>query len=68
MTGHEILTLIAPPIELIEHLEKYQVKAQLPANVTVWLELWRTIRSDGKSPIDGVTAVQWATVAKRVAA
>lgn len=67
MTGHEILSLIAPPIELIEHLERYQAKAQLPANVVAWLELWRAIRSDGNSPIDGVTAVQWATVAKRIA-
>lgn len=68
MTGHEILALIAPPIELIEHLERYQAKAQLPASIATWLELWQAIRSDGKTPIDGVTAVQWATVAKRVAA
>lgn len=65
--GHDLLFFLAPPIELIEHLERYQAKGQLPQIIVDWLELWQTIRSDGKSPIDGVTAAQWATVAERVA-
>lgn len=66
--GHDILAFLAPPIELIEHLERYQAKAQLPACIVEWLALWQAIRSDGKTPIDGVTALQWADVAKRVTA
>ncbi len=65
--GHDLLAFLAPPIELIEHLERYQAKGQLPAVIVDWLGLWQAIRGDGKTPIDGATATQWATVAQRVA-
>lgn len=64
--GHDLLFFLAPPIELIEHLERYQAKGQLPAVIIEWLEVWQSIRGDSKSPIDGATDAQWATVAQRV--
>jgi len=61
-----VLFFLAPPLELIEHLERYQAKGQLPAVIIEWLETWQAIRGDGKSLIDGATDAQWATVAQRV--
>jgi len=64
--GHDVLFFLAPPIELIEHLERYQAKGQLPAVIVEWMQVWQSIRGDGKSPIDGATGAQWSAVAQRV--
>lgn len=63
MTGHDILAHLAPPIELIEHLERYEAKGQLPACIVDWLHRWQGIRGNGVTPIDGATQAQWAEVA-----
>lgn len=68
MTGSEILAYLAPPIELIDHLERYAAKGQLPTVVVEWMQRWQGIRGDGKTPIDGATPAQWATVEERVMA
>lgn len=60
MTAHEILAHLAPPIELLEHLERYEAKGQLPACIVDWLHRWQGIRSDGATPIDGATPAAWA--------
>ena len=53
-TVHDILTYCAPPLELIEHLERYQQRQALPEPIVEWLAKWRTIRSDSLSLLDGV--------------
>lgn len=57
MTGAQILTAIAPPFELIEHLERYQAKAQLPPCIAEYLAAWQDVRGDGE------TGFNWADVA-----
>lgn len=52
-TVHDALNTVAPPIELVELLEKYEQQQRLPANVAQWLNLWRALRTG--SPLDGVT-------------
>lgn len=66
MTGSEILAYLAPPVELIDHLERYTVKGPLPACIVEWLERWQGIRGDGATPIDGATVAAWAEVGERV--
>ena len=46
----DVLTFCAPPLALLEHLERYEQRAPLPAEVTQWLGKWRTIRSDEPMP------------------
>lgn len=68
MTGAEILAYLAPPVELIDHLERYTAQGKLPVIVVEWLERWQGIRSDGATPIDGTSAATWTEVGERVAA
>ena len=51
---HELLAATAPPIEVVELLERYEERQPLPGKVGAWLALWRTLRSDQASPLDGV--------------
>lgn len=52
-TVHDALHTVAPPLELVELLEKYEQQQRLPANVQQWLNLWRALRTG--SPLEGVT-------------
>lgn len=60
MTGHEIIALLAPPIEVIRHLEAvYEINRKngkpVPESCVDWLTLWQQIRSADKTPIDGAS-------------
>lgn len=48
-TGSDLLLMLAPPLSLIDKLDG---APSLPADIAAWVELWKTIRSDGPSPID----------------
>jgi len=50
-TGSDLLLRLAPPLGLIDKLD---AAPSLPADIAAWVELWKTIRSDGPSPIDQV--------------
>lgn len=43
---------LAPPLSLIDKLD---AAPSLPADIAAWVELWKTIRSDGPAEIDQVT-------------
>ena len=51
-TGSDLLLMLAPPLSLIDKLD---VAPTLPADIAAWVELWKTIRGDGPSPIDQAT-------------
>lgn len=53
-TVHELLAATAPPLEVVELLERYEQRQPLPGKVGAWLALWRTLRSDEPSVLDGV--------------
>ncbi len=53
LTIGELLARVAPPLELVELLEKYEARQQLPAPAQTYLDLWRIVRSDAPSPLDG---------------
>ncbi len=60
MSGHEIIALLAPPTQIIEHLTAVfeihrQKGAPTPQACLDWLALWGDIRGDGKTAIDGTT-------------
>ena len=68
MSGYEILAHLAPPIGLVDWLERiFTAKAEagqrVPAEYVEWLQSWQAIRSDGLTPIDGTAPAQWAEVA-----
>lgn len=51
-TGSDLLLKLAPPLSLIDKLD---AAPSLPADIAAWVELWKTIRSDGPAEIDQVT-------------
>ena len=72
MSGNDIIALLAPPIEIIEHLEGvFAIHKQkghpTPETCLRWLALWQAIRADGKTVIDGTDKATWNEVAGRVA-
>ena len=73
MSGNDIIAMLAPPIEVIEHLEGvFAIHKQkghpTPETCLKWLALWQAIRSDGKTAIDGTGKEVWNEVAERVKA
>lgn len=67
MNGHEIIALLAPPIQVVEHMtavfELNRKKGHpTPQACLDWLALWQSIRSADKTPIDGTTPATWAEV------
>ena len=67
----DLLLVIAPPIRLVEWLEKvFAQKAAngdaVPENFIKWLERWQRIRSDLPSEIDGLPIEKWAEVERKV--
>ncbi len=61
MTGADLLRRVSPPIELMEKLEQ---TPNLPESIKAWYKLWRDIRSDGPSEIDGVSDEVYQQAAK----
>ena len=51
-TGSDLLLMLAPPLPLVDKLD---ATPKLPADIAAWVELWKTIRSDGPAVIDEVT-------------
>lgn len=73
MSGNDIIALLAPPIEVIEHLEGvFAIHKQkghpTPETCLKWLALWQAIRADGKTEIDGAAQAAWSEVGERVKA
>lgn len=71
LSGQQILTLLIPPIELINWIESVfnakRSKGQpIPAMYTDWLDLVRCIRTDLPSEIDQLQPEQWSEVAEIV--
>jgi hypothetical protein len=52
MSGHDLLLLLAPPIQLIDKLD---ATPNLPDNIGAWVARWKAIRGDGVSDIDQAT-------------
>ena len=52
-TGSDLLSFLAPPLALIDKLE---ATPKLPEDIAAWVALWKAIRSDGPSEIDGVAS------------
>ena len=42
-TLSDVLNATKPPLELLDHLTRYQGRAALPDQVVGWLERWRRI-------------------------
>lgn len=42
-TLSDVLNATKPPLELLDHLTRYQGRAALPDRVVTWLERWRRI-------------------------
>lgn len=60
----DLLTILAPPIRLVDWLEQvFEAKRKageaVPVEYMAWLDLWKQIRADGASEIDGSTPAQW---------
>jgi DNA polymerase III epsilon subunit-like protein len=68
VTGADVLAYLMPPLELLDHLDRYQQRGALPASIVEWAERMQAIRRDGKTAIDGVGAETWRQVGERVAA
>lgn len=66
MTGAEILAYLMPPVELLDHLDRYQQRGQLPSVIVEWAERMQAIRSTDKTPIDNTPPATWAAVGERV--
>ncbi len=60
-SAHELLASMAPPLELVEHLERFEAKGQLPDPVVAWLTKWRAIRGDQPFALDGKPAREQVT-------
>ncbi len=54
MTIFDVYDYLKPPLELIEHLERYEAKQQLPASIMDFLRKWRVIRSDQPFELDNI--------------
>lgn len=70
-TPEQILSLLIPPIELINWLEsvfdaKRNKGQHIPAVYTDWLDLVRCIRTDLPSELDTLTAEQWSEASEIV--
>lgn len=50
-TLFDVLTATKPPIELLDHLTRYQGRAALPDVVVTWLERWRRIYAGAPDPL-----------------
>ena len=61
-TVHDILHYCAPPITLIEWLEKHEARQALPEDVQDYLNKWRTLRSDRPSILDGIQLHEASTM------
>lgn len=67
----DILTLLAPPIRLVDWLEqvfeqKRKKGEDVPENFTKWLERWKAIRADGPAVTDGMTQEEWEQLGQKV--
>ncbi len=65
--GHELLALLAPPLDLVDWLERIfaakQAKGEaIPAAYAQWLQTWQDIRGDGECAVDGTKPETWAQV------
>ena len=51
----DVLTATKPPLELLDHLTRYQGRGALPDVVVTWLERWRRIYAGDPDPLlDGL--------------
>lgn len=69
--GADILTLLAPPIRLVDWLEqvfeqKHKKGEDVPQAYIKWLERWKAIRADGPALTDGMTQEEWEQLGEKV--
>jgi len=67
----DLLIVLAPPLRLVDWLEQvFEAKRKtgepVPLEYVQWLDLWREIRSDHKTEIDGATPAQWEQLRAKV--
>ena len=48
---HDLLQATKPPLEIIDHLGRYQNTRQLPAPAVLWLERWKRIYAGEPDPL-----------------
>lgn len=51
ITLSDVLAATKPPLELLDHLTRYQGRAALPETVMTWLERWRRIYAGDPDPL-----------------
>ena len=51
ITLYDVLAATKPPLELLDHLARYQGRGALPDAVTTWLERWRRIYAGDPDPL-----------------
>lgn len=51
ITLSDVLEATKPPLELLDHLTRYQGRAALPETVMTWLERWRRIYAGDPDPL-----------------
>jgi hypothetical protein len=66
-TGADLLLLLAPPLALVEYLDRLwgtmaSNGKEIPPAYTQWLERWQRIRAEGLSDVDYVLADEWASL------
>lgn len=64
MTPEDILFILAPPVRLVDYLERlFDAKTAKGEDVSTdwlkWLERWKVIRTDMASDIDMITPAEW---------
>lgn len=67
MNGYELLATLAPPLDLVDWLERiFEAKSErgeaIPEAYARWLQTWADIRSAGESVVDGTKQETWAQV------
>ena len=51
ITLSDVLAATKPPLELLDHLTRYQGRAALPDVVATWAERWRRIYAGDPDPL-----------------
>jgi hypothetical protein len=65
-SAHDTLSILLPPIDLIDYLDRLWSGRQPPAHWLRWLDRMRAIRADGASEIDYVSPAEWAEIGEKV--
>lgn len=50
-TLYDLLLALRPPLELIDHLERFERRDALPPPLATWLDRWRRIYAGDPDPL-----------------